>query len=693
LLILLCLTACVGALYLLFDPIIQHVILGRLVLRNDTEFAEIWAEPPITPHLKLYYFNLTNAERFFAGEEGPKVEEVGPYVYLQRWIKEDVEWHGNGTMSYRTRKNYTFMPDLSVNPETGRRNHHSKDTITTVNVPLISAVKKFQDNPFWLKVALFGLGSEMKTLERSSWLLPSSQRTLLEKLTRNYTRGKLLDQCNPTWFPPKPNCDFWVKKTPEELTWGYNDALLEIGQLTDEKLTDKFGFFLQNNKTDDLPKYTMYTGEGNPYNLSKISLFDGSDSLKVWGKNPETDQNKCNLVQGSDGATFNPYIEQTDTLWFFNDQLCQSMPLVFQKEVQASRLPGYRFVPRHDVFKHPRSEPSNACFCEDEPLCDVIGDGMFSISKCPKIMGAPIVLSWPHFLHANSSFIDAVQGMNPDKEKHQFFFDVQPTTGSTLSARARAQINIVVLQNSDFSGLDKVKNTTVPLLWFDEGLDELGDELRSEIAKAVEDPPVYKGYILIGLGCLVGVVVAVGTISAVMTCRSRGKRRSLTHYSLDEGDIGGQEPKDSIIKNSSGVGVGLMRARSATGNSQESANIRAVRSIINEHLPQGTRSLISSEEVCMRLLESGSSTEASSAENSRLSSASHSRNSSTGSNAMGGSCSQPSGPAAAPPPAAASSQQQQLSRGVSALPAVHTIPEVSSSAALLDPDEAAFKYC
>jgi len=48
------------------------------------------------------------------------------------------------------------------------------------------------------------------------------------------------------------------------------------------------------------------------------------------------------------------------------------------------------------------------------------------------------------------------------------------------------------------------------------------------------------------------------------------------------------------------------------------------------------------------------------------------------------SCSQPSGPAAS---------SQQLSRGVSALPAVHTIPEVSSSAALLDPDEAAFKYC
>ena len=36
---------------------------------------------------------------------------------------------------------------------------------------------------------------------------------------------------------------------------------------------------------------------------------------------------------------------------------------------------------------------------------------MFSISKCPKIMNAPIVLSWPHFLHANTSFIEAVDGM------------------------------------------------------------------------------------------------------------------------------------------------------------------------------------------------------------------------------------------------------------------------------------------
>ena len=73
------------------------------------------------------------------------------------------------------------------------------------------------------------------------------------------------------------------------------------------------------------------------------------------------------------------------------------------------------------------------------------------------------------------------------------FFLLLQTTGTTLSARARAQINIAVLRNEDFSGLHELNNTIVPLLWFDEGLDELSDDLRNEIAKAVEDPPIYKG--------------------------------------------------------------------------------------------------------------------------------------------------------------------------------------------------------
>ena len=294
----------------------------------------------------------------------------------QKWIKEDVSWHENGTMGYKTRKEYKFMPELSIG-------NHSTDQIITLNVPVISAMYQMRDSSY---LEAYGMTFVVETLL---------------------------------------NYDMWVKRSPEELVWGYHEPLFELAKLmlpSPPKL-DKFGFFTKNNNTADLPKYTMYTGEGNPYNLSKISLFNGQKSLKLWGKNPETEMNKCNIVQGSDGATFNPYIEQEDVLWFFNDQLCQSMPLVFDKEITSVGLPGYRFVPRNDVFKSPISEPANSCYCDDEPLCNHIGDGMFAVPKCQ--MGAPIVLSWPHFLNANSSFIDAVGGIRPDKDEHEFYFDVQ----------------------------------------------------------------------------------------------------------------------------------------------------------------------------------------------------------------------------------------------------------------------------
>ena len=35
----------------------------------------------------------------------------------------------------------------------------------------------------------------------------------------------------------------WVKRTPEELIWGYPDALLEAGQLIDKTNPKTFGFF------------------------------------------------------------------------------------------------------------------------------------------------------------------------------------------------------------------------------------------------------------------------------------------------------------------------------------------------------------------------------------------------------------------------------------------------------------------
>ena len=100
------------------------------------------------------------------------------------------------------------------------------------------------------------------------------------------------------------------------------------------------------------------------------------------------------------------------------------------------------------------------------------------------------VLSWPHFLHAEEKYQKAVDGLKPDPNSHGFWFDIQQVTGTTLSAKviyfassfvqcfnhqARIQINMSVKKMEMFDALSSIKDALIPILWFEEGIDELGD--------------------------------------------------------------------------------------------------------------------------------------------------------------------------------------------------------------------------
>ena len=95
----------------------------------------------------------------------------------------------------------------------------------------------------------------------------------------------------------------------------------------------------------------MYTGEGYPYKRATIQSFNGVEEMYHWNGSEcnkviilkaKTNHDKTKQVHGSDGAAFNPNIKKSDTLWFFNDQLCRAMPLVYAQTVQHKGLPGLR---------------------------------------------------------------------------------------------------------------------------------------------------------------------------------------------------------------------------------------------------------------------------------------------------------------------------------------------------------------
>ena len=53
-----------------------------------------------------------------------------------------------------------------------------------------------------------------------------------------------------------------------------------------------------------------------------------------------------------------------------------------------------------------------------------------------------MLLSWPHFYNGDPRLREIVDGLKPDKEKHEFQIDILPQLGVGLRAAIRLQINI-----------------------------------------------------------------------------------------------------------------------------------------------------------------------------------------------------------------------------------------------------------
>ena len=112
------------------------------------------------------------------------------------------------------------------------------------------------------------------------------------------------------------------------------------------------------------------------------------------------------------------------------------------------------------------------------------------------------------------------------QEKHGFWFDIQDVTGTTLSAKARFQINMMVPKLDIYSDLSGINDTTViPILWMEEGIDELGPELIGVLKQAVIDPQDWRQmilYVWVGM-CSTLVVLAIVALARCISNSNRSK--------------------------------------------------------------------------------------------------------------------------------------------------------------------------
>ncbi|XP_054708652.1 scavenger receptor class B member 1-like isoform X2 [Uloborus diversus] len=414
------LTATLGfVLYITFPMLMESEIKKKLVLKEGSQSYEYWKDIPVPIYLEFYFFNVTNTEEVYNFTNKPILEEVGPYTFRESREKVNVTWRDNGTLSYKQIKRWYFQPD--------RTNGSLQDYITTLNVPMMAAAAK---------------GKEM------------------DMALVYYALEEFFDHFNSTWF---------VTKTVDELLFtGYEDPLMKAAKAFMNMPYDKFGWFYERNGTDD-GEFVVYTGADDIQEVDQIYTWNKSRTVTTYDP-------PCNMINGSAGDIWPP--NQTgDNLELFVTDICRSLSFKYLKKLKVKNIPAYRYWADNTQLDNGKYNPENKCFCSDD-IC--LPAGSINVSACK--FDAPAVVSYPHFLYADSIYSQGVIGMKPDPKLHQMYLDIVPEMGIPISVAARMQINIVFEGVKDIRQFSNIsRRIYFPVLWFSEtamATDSIVDQLR-----------------------------------------------------------------------------------------------------------------------------------------------------------------------------------------------------------------------
>lgn len=215
----------------------------------------------------------------------------------------------------------------------------------------------------------------------------------------------------------------------------------------------EWGLFRDRNVTLRKPVRINH-GMGDLSKKGEVVEYNDDTALNWWQPG-----SYCDKVGGQDGGTLPPLVEKSDAMELFIDLMCRKVNLEYEQEVEHAGLNSLRFIaPANTLGSHDDDDPdrvnkANECFCLKDDGFSCFKSGVLNLAPCKRSEslpeGAPIALSFPHFYQSHPSFREAVGGMVPEKEKHQFYVDISPQFGFPLAIRPRFQLNAVIRGDSD----------------------------------------------------------------------------------------------------------------------------------------------------------------------------------------------------------------------------------------------------
>ena len=255
----------------------------------------------------------------------------------------------------------------------------------------------------------------------------------------------------------------FVTKTVGEIIFdGYHDPLFDALDelpfikkfLPPGSTPDKFGFFYQRNGSDVVDgTFNMYTGLGDVGRMGEVFSWNSSPRGIFPGR--------CGEIHGSAGEFYPPGMAKTHIDMFSND-LCRTIRLNYQREVDVFGINSYEFTADHSFFANGTKNPANSCY---EPEGESLRSGVYNTSLCR--FGAPVFISQPHFLQADPWYLDQVSGLQPDPSLHSTAFRIEPNSGVPTSVTARFQLNVRLEAVKGITMLESVPTVFFPVMWFE----------------------------------------------------------------------------------------------------------------------------------------------------------------------------------------------------------------------------------
>ncbi|EYC20722.1 hypothetical protein Y032_0021g390 [Ancylostoma ceylanicum] len=380
-----------GAAFLLFGMLMHLLFIPMIVnesIRENTQLVEgsrmmeSWMHPEYKVLFKLYVRSVKNPDEIMEGAI-PEVNESGPYTFNKITTNKVIS-HKDGIVKFKRYNNFIF--------------NETESCQTCI-----------LGNRIWIPNMIY-----QKFVEAASTTgMRAAATTLLSQTA------------------------FLEVEVGEFLFEGYKDPFLDkvceipfMNFVCDSILDvpDRIGLFTQENNTAN-DVYEISDGVENPEDLGKVITFNGKKSVDYsWWSSAN-----ARMIRGTEGMLFPPFLKKTDKIYVFIKELCRSVWLIFQKEVEYEGVPAYRFLLPPEVFDPTIPENDGYCnptdkkfFASQNETDDCFPAGLLEVSKCQRSQ-APIMISLPNFNFASDEVRQSVKGLNStDPERDVIFVDIEP---------------------------------------------------------------------------------------------------------------------------------------------------------------------------------------------------------------------------------------------------------------------------